>query len=243
MKINRQTALKLWQERYADSIKVTDYAGRPMFIGDYNNRDSEYGWNIDHKLPKDRNGTDEKNNLVICNILTNDEKANKTTFVANGKKFQVQKTDDGYEICSHSSNPKYYENQEVWYRFFDNEVENDFANREIHYEDFQNKDSEYGWDVCLINTQISDIENNVVVANIDTIKEKCDRNSFVANGYKFQIFKNTEGEYRFFSPDIIADKYDVNSVLKYVDAEEKNIFLCYTIVDLTNVKKYRNNKC
>lgn len=45
-----------------------------MFFLDYNNRESKYGWNIDHVLPQDRNGTDDAENLIICNIKTNEEK-------------------------------------------------------------------------------------------------------------------------------------------------------------------------
>lgn len=88
MKINKQNAMKLWRSRYGDDNDVCDYAGRPMFFLDYNNRESKYGWNIDHILPQDRNGADDTENLIICNIKTNDEKANKTTFEANNKNFK-----------------------------------------------------------------------------------------------------------------------------------------------------------
>ena len=81
----------------------------------------------------------------------------------------------------------------------------------------------------------------MIVANIETIKEKDNKNSFSANGYKFQIHKNANGEYTFFSPDIIADKFDVESILKYINAEEKTIFMSYTVIDLQNAKRLRRN--
>ena len=56
MKINKQNAMRLWRERYGDNNDVCDYAGRPMFFLHYNDRESKYGWNIDHILPQDRNG-------------------------------------------------------------------------------------------------------------------------------------------------------------------------------------------
>lgn len=66
MKINKQNAMKLWRSRYGDDNDVCDYAGRPMFFLDYNNRESKYGWNIDHILPQDRNGADDAENLIIA---------------------------------------------------------------------------------------------------------------------------------------------------------------------------------
>lgn len=172
MKVNKQNAMKLWRERYGDNNDVCDYAGRPMFFLDYNDRDSQYGWNIDHILPQDRNGTDDVDNLIICNIKTNDEKANKTTFEANKKKFQVKKNGQKYEIFGHEDNPKIYEDPKIWYDFFNEDEEKDFANREIHFDDFQDENSKYGWDICLINTQVGPVEGNLIVANIETIKEK-----------------------------------------------------------------------
>lgn len=242
MKINKTSAQKLWRKVFGDSNTECDYAGRPMFFLDYNDRDSKYGWNIDHILPQDRNGNDDEENLIICNIKTNDEKANKTTFEANGKKFQVKKVDGKYTIISHINNPKIYEDKSIWYKFFEEENEKDFANREIHYEDFQNPKSEYGWDVCLINTQVGPKSNNVCIANIRTIAEKDSRNSFTANNYKFQVHKDEEGDYTFFSPDIIADKYDLDAVLKFVNAEENEISLVYTVLDLSKVRKLRNKE-
>ncbi|MBS1476924.1 MAG: hypothetical protein HP024_03135 [Acholeplasmatales bacterium] len=241
MKINKQNAMKLWRSRYGDDNDVCDYAGRPMFFLDYNNRESKYGWNIDHILPQDRNGADDAENLIICNIKTNDEKANKTTFEANNKKFQVKKIDGNYEICNHFSNPEIYEDPKLWYDFYNEEEEIDFANREIHFDDFQNEKSKYGWDICLINTQVGPIEGNLTIANIETIKEKNNKNSFTANGYKFQIHKDDNGNYTLFSPDIIADKFDIDAILKFINAKEKKIFMAYSIIDLSNAKKYRSD--
>lgn len=236
MKINKQNAMKLWRERYGDNNDVCDYAGRPMFFLDYNNRNSKFGWNIDHIMPQDRNGTDDVDNLIICNIITNDEKANKTTFEANNRKFQVKKVEHEYKIFGHVDNPDIYDDPKLWYDFFDETEASDFANREIHFDDFKNEDSKYGWDICLINNQSNILEGNLVVANLETIKEKGNKNSFTANGYKFQIHKNDTDGYTFFSPDIIADKFDAESILKYINADEKMINIVYTILDLSNAK-------
>lgn len=40
-----------------------DYAGAWIKRNDYGNRDSEYGWEIDHLKPVEKGGTDEEQNL------------------------------------------------------------------------------------------------------------------------------------------------------------------------------------
>lgn len=85
----------------------------------------------------------------------------------------------------------------------------------------ENANRKYGWDICLINTQVGPIEGNLIIANIETIKEKNKKKSFTANGYKFQIHKDEDGGYTLFSPDIIADKFNIDAILKYINAEEK----------------------
>lgn len=36
----------------------------------------------------------------------------------------------------------------------------------------ENANRKYGWDICLINTQVGPIEGNLIIVNIETIKEK-----------------------------------------------------------------------
>lgn len=99
MTINRENAMALWNERYGKELKVTDFAGRKMVKGAYGDRNSEFGWNLDHILPQSQGGKDTPSNLVCCHILTNDEKADKfPTFVANGRRFEIIKVQNHYEI-------------------------------------------------------------------------------------------------------------------------------------------------
>lgn len=99
MNINRETAMMLWNKRYGKEIKVRDFAGREMDKGSYGNRNSKYGWNLDHILPQTQGGKDSESNLICCHITTNDEKANKfPCFVANKKNFEIVKTQNHYEI-------------------------------------------------------------------------------------------------------------------------------------------------
>ncbi len=99
MDLNRETAMRLWNKTFGKETKVKDFAGRMMAKGSYNDRNSEYGWNVDHILPQSRGGKTADYNLVCCHILTNDEKADKFPgFVANKKRFTIVKVENHYEI-------------------------------------------------------------------------------------------------------------------------------------------------
>lgn len=99
MEINHETAIRLWNNSYGKATKVADYAGREMAKGAYGDRNSKYGWNLDHILPQSKGGKTTDSNLVCCNIETNDEKADKfPCFNANGKKFEIVKVQNHYEI-------------------------------------------------------------------------------------------------------------------------------------------------
>ena len=99
MDLNRETAMRLWSKSFGNETKVKDFTGREIAKGAYNDRNSEYGWNVDHVLPQSRGGKTADYNLVCCHILTNDEKADKfPCFVANKLKFEIVKVENHYEI-------------------------------------------------------------------------------------------------------------------------------------------------
>lgn len=105
MVINRETAMLLWNKAFGKSCKVKDFSGREMIKAAYNDRGSEYGWNVDHILPQSRSGKTTESNLICCHILTNDEKADKfPCFTANGKKFEIVKVQNHYEIKNSETN-------------------------------------------------------------------------------------------------------------------------------------------
>jgi len=100
MKINKENALTLWEERYGGAVDVVDFTGRPINKGDYNSRQQakgkdsvirNYGWNLHHILPQAQGGNDDKQNLEIVNIITNDEAEDKTSYVANDVEYQVKR--------------------------------------------------------------------------------------------------------------------------------------------------------
>lgn len=103
MIINRETAMRLWTSRYGKKSKVIDFAGRTMAKAAYDDRNSEFGWNIDHIYPQSKGGKTADYNLVCCHILTNDEKADKICFNANGQSFKVVKFENHYEIVNQTN--------------------------------------------------------------------------------------------------------------------------------------------
>lgn len=99
MELNRETAMRLWVRDFGKASKATDFAGREIAKGAYNDRNSNFGWNVDHILPQSKGGKTTDSNLICCHILTNDEKADKfPCFVANGKRFEIIKVQNHYEI-------------------------------------------------------------------------------------------------------------------------------------------------
>lgn len=99
MVLNQETAMRLWHNQFGDATRVLDFADREIDKGAYNDRNSKYGWNVDHILPESKGGKTTDSNLICCHIKTNDEKADKfPCFVANGIKFEIVKVQNHYEI-------------------------------------------------------------------------------------------------------------------------------------------------
>ena len=99
MELNHETAMRLWIKNFGRTTKAMDFAGREIYKGAYNDRNSEYGWNVDHIYPESKGGKTADHNLICCSIKTNDEKADSfPTFNANGQRFQIKKSQNHYEI-------------------------------------------------------------------------------------------------------------------------------------------------
>lgn len=103
MDLNRESAMRLWNKSFGKDTKAADFARRTMAKGAYNDRNSEFGWNVDHILPQSKNGATADHNLICCHIKTNDEKADKfPCFTANGIAFEIIKVQNHYEIRAKS---------------------------------------------------------------------------------------------------------------------------------------------
>lgn len=114
MNLNKETALRLWVQQFGRKQKATDFSGREIAKAAYNDRNSNYGWNVDHILPLVRGGKTADYNLICCHILTNDEKADRfPCFKANEKEFNIQKRQNHYEIIESSANRTPEEDESV----------------------------------------------------------------------------------------------------------------------------------
>ena len=82
--------IKVWEKYCGSKSQCYDYSGRIIHYSAYNNRNSRFGWNIDHIRPVSGGGTDQLCNLIPTHILTNDEKGDSFPhWEANGAKFKA----------------------------------------------------------------------------------------------------------------------------------------------------------
>ena len=183
MIINREMAMSLWNKSYGKSNKVKDFAGREMVKAAYNDRNSNYGWNLDHILPQSKGGKTTESNLICCHILTNDEKADKfPCFSANGKQFEIVKVENHYEIKEISKKSDKVESkstdQKDEINFFDSAAGIRFFKS---LKGIQNK-------TIFVGIVVIELENMKSTALIDFINEVfSDKNSSYSNQYSKTI--------------------------------------------------------
>lgn len=114
MELNRETAMRLWSKTFGKETSVFDFSGRKIVKGAYNDRNSEFAWNVDHIYPQSKGGATNDSNLIVCHILTNDEKADKfPCFTANKQKFEIIKVQNHYEIKNLSNIKDVKQNEET----------------------------------------------------------------------------------------------------------------------------------
>ena len=112
--------MRLWNKSFGKDTKATDFAGRTIAKGAYNDRNSEFGWNVDHILPQSKGGATADYNLICCHIKTNDEKADTfPCFSANGIAFEIVKVQNHYEIRQKSKETKHLKAVQETIDFFD----------------------------------------------------------------------------------------------------------------------------
>lgn len=223
MKINKESALKLWDERYGKQETVKDYAGRIMTRSQYDQRSSSTGFNIDHIFPISLGGTNDPENLILCNIKTNDEKANRTSFITNGMSFQVKKVKGTkfYHIVkvvnqTKEDNTSIFENPIIktfWIPLFGEVINaNDFTNRPINVNHFNTNDPD-GWTFIKANPSVVLSESNYLIVNKKIAPLIEGKNNFKIDDINYTIIKTKNNTYSVYSEDLL-DSYNP-SIMEY----------------------------
>lgn len=84
---SKKRAFWFWRHTYGESTVAQDFAGRIIAKGAYQDRNSEYGWDIDYTWPPKRSRYIREK---CCNIRTIEERKNKfPCFKANGIAFET----------------------------------------------------------------------------------------------------------------------------------------------------------
>lgn len=60
---------------YDSTVWRSDVCGKPMMFGAHGDRNSQYGWEVDHIRPASKGGTDDISNLQPLHWQSNMEKA------------------------------------------------------------------------------------------------------------------------------------------------------------------------
>ena len=70
---------EVWAKVYKDQeyvqLEAHDISGKLMLWDEYGNRNSEYGWEVDHILPREKGGKTVIENLQPLNWRTNEDKS------------------------------------------------------------------------------------------------------------------------------------------------------------------------
>ena len=72
--LDHDKAIKLWNKVVGKSnTRALDYRNREVRKEAYGDRNSDYGWEVHHEIPKRNGGTDNFDNLKIVHYVTHDE--------------------------------------------------------------------------------------------------------------------------------------------------------------------------
>lgn len=90
--MSKYSLKEIWNKIYGNANEIYDYAGRKMIKSAIGDRNSSYHPTIEHIRPLTLGGLDVLDNIVICNRLTNQEKADCFPhWKANGKRFHARR--------------------------------------------------------------------------------------------------------------------------------------------------------
>ncbi len=122
-----------------------------------------------------------------------------------------------------------------------NEV-SDFAGRFIRMTDYQNKNSDYGWNFFLLDPHGEEKNDNIAIANLKSIADYHFDIPFKTNGNEFIVKKIGERN-KILSSDYISDPYDFSQALRVTKKnQEKKSPLIYLFVKVLGVSQAQPEK-
>jgi predicted nucleic acid-binding Zn-ribbon protein len=118
----------------------------------------------------------------------------------------------------------------------------DFAGRVIRLADYRNSDSDYGWDYTLLDSNEKEEKDNVVIANLRTLKDFRTDAPFQTNGHTFQVLK-VEGKKKVMSSDFVSDPFDFTEAIRITKAKKNQLSpLVYIFVKILGTNTAEPNK-
>ncbi len=118
----------------------------------------------------------------------------------------------------------------------------DFAGRFIRMTDYQNRNSDYGWDFFLLDPNGGETNDNIAIANLKSIADYHFDVPFKTNGNEF-IVKKIGEKNKILSSDYISDPYDFSQALRVTKKnQEKKSPLIYLFVKILGVSQAQPEK-
>lgn len=226
MELNKETAMRLWNRTYGKETSCSDYAGRKIVKGAYNDRSSEFAWNVDHIYPQSKGGKTNDSNLIICHILTNDEKADKfPCFTANKQKFEILKVQNHYEIKSLSNHKnEQQQNEEVDFL--------DFASGLRLFKKLKGIQNKPRW-VGSVFIKLENLKNTAIIDFIENLFDSENISFNVKNNYYSTkttiLLKNYDMPYKEQINELLNKCVSLNTYMSYY-FRELELFSNYEII-------------
>lgn len=113
----------------------------------------------------------------------------------------------------------------------------DFASRPIRENDFGRKDSEYGWNFVRLDENEPEITENLLIANIKTLKDFKRDVPFTTNGHTYRLV-DTENGKKVRSEDTVSDPFDLEDTLHVAKSNgEKKVPLVYLFIKVIGAEQ------
>ena len=112
----------------------------------------------------------------------------------------------------------------------------DFAGRIISKKEYNNKESEEGWNYALINPDDREFLGNIFIASFHTIRDYSFTEDFTTNGQSFHV-RNDGQTYKIESEEFVTDPFDLQETLRITKKNvKKNTSMIYIFLKVIENK-------